>query len=474
MEDRLCHKLRLMGFPLDITPQMFRGVCESPSLRVHAFLHWFLDVLAVEQSLAVQFSAAEQATLAATTLATGTDLHAKGVAQSIDDDEAQLLADIERLEKQHAKETRKVHVLRRHLETVQDQATRLCPRTVYSTDPTSGLEAIDDILNHLAEGSNALELAALSPTACISLSAQEDKILDSIQAHVMPYFQSSSPPRALSIIAESPMQSHAVTWMMDAIASNEEYLEGREETDGTSWSRTMDQWRDAFFAVEFDWLHANLAALDDVPSFNTSIENEFEADEELEVTQWMQHTLPALVEAVAEAKVSSLVVGDYPAKYTRQEQHLERLNAVLVELERQTARLQLMVLVLSREMDTMKSVQRTIYSVLQDMQRQLQDAVSRVVKSTGPQSNNDGDSASPSPGHPMDTGQVESMRRQVRHEWAALGQEQESFIQQLRDLLESAPTVTAPLQQVCHLKDIVETDVARAIQSIYAKQQTLV
>ncbi|RHY25734.1 hypothetical protein DYB32_008140 [Aphanomyces invadans] len=268
---------------------MFRGVCESPSLRVHAFLHWFLDVLAVEQSLAVQFSAAEQATLAATTLATGTDLHAKEVAQSIDDDEAQLLADIERLEKQHAKETRKVHVLRRHLETVQDQATRLCPRAVYSTDPTSGLEAIDDILNH--------------------------------------------------------------------------------------------------------------------------------------VTQWMQHTLPALVEAVAEAKVSSLVVGDYPAKYTRQEQHLERLNA---------------------------------------------------VKSTGPQSNNDGDSASPSPGHPMDTGQVESMQRQVRHEWAALGQEQESFIQQLRDLLESAPTVTAPLQQVCHLKDIVETDVARAIQSIYAKQQTLV
>ncbi|KAF0709416.1 hypothetical protein AaE_012893 [Aphanomyces astaci] len=444
-------------------PHMFHELYQSPSVRLHAFLHWFLDVVSPDQSTAKQFTAAEQAVLASLHLESGDELQAKESMQQVDDDESRLLADIARLERQHSKESRKADTLHRYIAATEGQAVRMGPRQVhtYPLETSSGMEALDHILDHLAEGSNALELAVLSPTSCISLSVQEDKMLDHIQAHVMPYFQNSSPPRQLSVIAESPMQSHTVTWMLEALAAHDEILAGGSFDYNQSWSQAIEQWRAEFVAVEMAWLQANLTLRDD----QVASPSQSHLDEG-EIAQWMEHTVPALLDAVADARVSSLVVGDYPNKYLRQERHLEHLDHVLDELERQTARLQLMALVLAHEKNLITAFQSSMDAMLRDMQRQLLVVVDRMGAplARGPPS-------PPEQRRPADTNvqvsQVQSMQRQVRHDWVVLGHAQERLVDQLREILTSAPTLTEPLHQVCRLKDLVETDLAHAIERIH-------
>ncbi|RHY25722.1 hypothetical protein DYB25_012370 [Aphanomyces astaci] len=360
-------------------PHMFHELYQSPSVRLHAFLHWFLDVVSPDQSTAKQFTAAEQAVLASLHLESGDELQAKESMQQVDDDESRLLADIARLERQHSKESRKADILRRHITATEGQAVRM--------------------------GSNALELAVLSPTSCISLSVQEDKMLDHIQAHVMPYFQNSSPPRQLSVIAESPMQSHTVTWMLEALAAHDEILAGGSFDYNQSWSQAIEQWRAEFVAVEMAWLQATLTLRDD----QVASPSQSHLDEG-EIAQWMEHTVPALLDAVADARVS-----------TQNSDKVMTNDGTLLD--------RLMALVLAHEKNLITAFQSSMDAMLRDMQRQL-----LVV---------------------------------VRHDWVVLGHAQERLVDQLREILTSAPTVTEPLHQVCRLKDLVETDLAHAIERIH-------
>ncbi|RQM20410.1 hypothetical protein B5M09_010473 [Aphanomyces astaci] len=354
-------------------PHMFHELYQSPSVRLHAFLHWFLDVVSPDQSTAKQFTAAEQAVLASLHLESGDELQAKESMQQVDDDESRLLADIARLERQHSKESRKADILRRHIAATEGQAVRMGPR----------------------------------------------------QVHTYP----------------SPMQSHTVTWMLEALAAHDEILAGGSFDYNQSWSQAIEQWRAEFVAVEMAWLQANLTLRDD----QVASPSQSHLDEG-EIAQWMEHTVPALLDAVADARVSSLVVGDYPNKYLRQERHLEHLdhngrprdfstqNSDKVMANDGTLLDRMMALVLAHEKNLITAFQSSMDAMLRDMQRQLLVVVDRMG---------------------------------VRHDWVVLGHAQERLVDQLREILTSAPTVTEPLHQVCRLKDLVETDLAHAIERIH-------
>ncbi|KAF0691997.1 Aste57867_16864 [Aphanomyces stellatus] len=458
---------------------MFQALSRSPSLRIQAFLHWLSEVVSPEASLATQFTPADRAVLGAMAIADGDLLAEKERMQDVDDDEAALLAEIAQLEQQLVKESRKDRVLTTHLAAAEADLARAVPRSGQSTTSSSRLEAVDTILDQLAEGSNAFALAALCPNACVSLSVQEDKLLDEMQAQLMPHFRRSNSPlkKTLETILESPHESREVSWLHARLAGTSQRRdsldddEDDDEDDDSQWTQELSLWKDEFADVEAKWLHAKLALTEAMvlrattPPPTTSLAQTSACHEELE--RLLDDDLPPLLDAVADAYVTSMVIGDYPRKFDQQAHHMAQLDEALLVLEHQAARLQLMWMRLEAEVDAMATLRDLVYGLLQDMQRQLQDVMARLAASPSPPDKPKRTDATETDEHVR---QLEAMRAQLRAEWAMLGQAQARAVADLKHVMDEAPTVAPQVQQISRLKDVVETELAKAIESVRTKE----
>ncbi|CAK4115593.1 unnamed protein product [Aphanomyces euteiches] len=463
-------KLRALGCPVEINARDLDGLIRSPSLRVQAFLHWFVDVLSPNASRMAHFSQDEQSMLLSIDIIADEDvLREKERMKDVDNEEAALLAEIAGLEQNLVQATHKHTVLQEHLAATEKQRASMQPiqTHVYSTKDASPLTTIDTILEQLEEGSNALDLAVLCPQSCISLTIQEDKILDAMQSRLAPYFKKSSPVKLGSIL-ESTTHIHDVAWLSSFLPDESD----DEDGDSKDWARAFDRLRAAYPAVEIELLHTRLYQAHNACIDETSYLNYTAKTAEEEMNMLLEDTVPQLLEAVLEARFASLVVGDYPNKYDRQKRHLQQLGEALKDLETQSARLQLIALVLEYEMATMITLRELIYAVLQDMQQQLQEVMDRLGTAVSPPRLQENP---PPPNRPSSEVQrLRTMRSQLREEWKALGAAYAKANQMLKKALDDAPTMMLQLQQVSQLKDMAETQLTRAIHGIVAKQSDII
>ncbi|EQC29924.1 hypothetical protein SDRG_12470 [Saprolegnia diclina VS20] len=379
----LARKLGALGCPIDVRSDALEALYGNPSMRLQGFLHWFVHALDDESSLPAQFDTHDRALVASIDLLDGAALATKerevfgslgdAITMDNDDDEDDeddadaLQEEIARLERQVAMETKKQTALRAAVATKRIETGRLLDTGLDMVAPApaqshSVTDAIDGLLHALEQTENALQLAFLSPTVCAHLSIREDKLLDRIQAQLMPLFRRPA-PSGLETIPESPTRSSSVRWLHESLVDEMDLVDDAKEREFKACNAEFHRLVAAYPRSALHSLHTKLdataratrssyrqqqmahalarARLMDPATLSATHHGLVSANASVvdETQTLLTDMLPLRLDELGRLQMTSIVLGDYKDKIDRQTRHLADQASILDTLERQSARL---------------------------------------------------------------------------------------------------------------------------------------
>ncbi|OQR90942.1 hypothetical protein ACHHYP_05126 [Achlya hypogyna] len=419
----LAKKLAALGCPVETRAEALEALCGHPSRRLQAFLHWFVHALDDDMSMMAQFNGDDRQLLASQKLLDGDELSAKeqevfgeGLQDKWDDDdddldEAGLAEAVAHLERQVLRETRKHATLRQAVEAKRHETSRLSDSGLDIVPDALGAcasvsTAVDAVLRGLDPAENAYNLASLSPQAITHVTLQEGKLLDTVQAHLAP-LRKQIPTPALETIPESPNHSNAVRWLHESLSDEMDLVHGSKKRQYKACSTEFRRLQMALPRGSLLQLHVSLDATAQQAAY-THVQCQREhvleqgrlmdpallttstADLNAETSRLQTHTqhvmreiLPPRLDELARLDMTSVVLGDYKDKISRQTRQFAHQEAILELLEQQSARLLLLSHVLGYE----KTQVTALASQLQALRGALKDRTNAMARRLAPRRN---------------------------------------------------------------------------------------
>ncbi|OQS04990.1 hypothetical protein THRCLA_02817 [Thraustotheca clavata] len=363
----LTQKLSELGYPLNTRTEALESLYGYPSMRLQSFLHWFVNGLDAKTcALTANFTPEDLMLLNLSEILTGEALEAKenevvgdenDSAEEVEDEDV-LQEDIDHLEQLIAVEMKKQSVLHHAVENKRAECAALNEENILQDEPmdeSSLGDAVDNLLSNLDQENNKFKLAFLAPQTCGFLAVQEDKILDAIQNVLVngPRKRSSSiGSTTLETIPESPSHSSQVRWLHESLLKEMPMVNATKEREYVLSSVEFNRLVKAFPKGEIYALNSSLEmakrkamhmyrhqqsqhVLDRcrlMPS-NVLTKNYQELTQRTtELQQQTQriltHILPQRLEQLGRLQMTSVVLGDYMGKVTRQSKYLNQQDEV--------------------------------------------------------------------------------------------------------------------------------------------------